>query len=56
LHVVLFLGNVDRYVNTTTFHFDWNGLGVVLVLKEEREFLMDSGQLQRHKRKLDFGT
>ena len=56
LHVVLFLGNVDRYVNTTTFHFDWNRLGVVLVLKEEREFLMDSGQLQRHKRKLDFGT
>jgi len=56
LHVVLFLGYVDRYVNATTFHFDWNGFGVVLVLKEERELLLDSGQLQRHERKLDFGT
>ena len=56
LHVVFFLRHVNRHVYTTTFHFDWNGFGVVLVLKEERELLLDSGQLQRHERKLDFGT
>lgn len=56
LHVVLLLGNINRNVNTTTFDFDRNGLGVVLVFKEKRELLIDAGQLDRHERKLDFGA
>ena len=54
LHVVLFLGYIDRYVHTATFYFDHYRLGVVLVLKEERELLRYGGQLDGHERELDF--
>ena len=54
LHVVLFLGYVDRYVHTATFYFDHYRLGVVLILKKERELLRDGGQLDGHERELDF--
>lgn len=56
LHVVFFLRHVNRHVYTTTFHFDCDGLGVVLVLKEESELLIDGGELNWHERKLDFGA
>lgn len=56
LHVVLLLSNVDRHVNAATFDFDRDRLGVVLVLKEESELLVDGGQLYGHEGELDFGA
>ena len=54
LHVVLFLRYVNRYDYTATFYFDHYRLGVVLILKKERELLRDGGQLDGHERELDF--
>lgn len=54
--VVLFLVDVNGYIDTGAFNFNWDGPGVVLVFKEQSEFLVDFAKLQRNKVKLDFGA
>ena len=45
IQIVLFLLNIDRHIDTPTTDLDWDGLGVVLVLKEQCEVLIDLGEL-----------
>jgi hypothetical protein len=45
IEVVFFLLNIDWDVNTHSFHREWNRFSVVLVLKENSEFLEATCQL-----------
>ena len=45
IQIVLFLLDIDRHINTPTTDLDWDRLGVVLVLKEQCEVLIDLGEL-----------
>jgi hypothetical protein len=53
IHVVLFLGNVDRDIDAATLYVDWNGFGVVLIFQKECEVLGDGTQLNWDESELD---
>ena len=56
VQVVLFFFDINRHVDAGTSNSDRDGLGVVLVLKEESEFLRDISELHRDECELDFGA
>jgi len=48
IHIVFFLRYIYGHVHALTEHFDGNGLAVVLIIEEQREFLPDLSQLIRY--------
>jgi len=55
IHVVLWLLDVDRHVDTPSFNHDRNRLRVVLILEEQSEVLLDVAQLVRDVSELNPG-
>ena len=56
IQVVLLLLDIDWNINTSTRHFDWNWLSVILILEEEGEVLAYCCQLKGHKSELDLSA
>ena len=56
IQVVLLLLDIDWNINTSTRHFDWNWLSVILILEEECEVLAYCCQLKGHKCELDLSA